>query len=245
MGVRVFDIRLSIDDDDDIGKHFDIHHGGCNLGVDFNYVLYNCMSFLLDNPSETIIMSYQDKSNSFNDPESLLETFQEYLASDGGEFKNIMYTANRVPEMRTARGKIVLLNFKEYEILNNRQNKVPGLWNMWTNCPDAQKIKLDTSCSVVNDWTPQNCPNQCETYIKSLENNMKRAKTSNTNKQLLHITYASASKGLESPLNYADTVNPEIKEWLEEQSGPADFGIVMTDFPNAQLIKEIYSKNFS
>ena len=108
MGVRVFDIRLSIDDEDDIGKHFDIHHGDCNLGVDFNYVLYNCMSFLLDNPSETIIMSYQDKKkgkDDFNDFEDdFFETLQEYYASDGGELKKIMYTANHVPDMRTARG---------------------------------------------------------------------------------------------------------------------------------------------
>merc|ERR1712241_462464 len=62
LGVRAFDIRLSYDTrDDELGDHFDIHHGIDNLDIDFDYVLYSFMSFLHDNPSETIVMSYENK----------------------------------------------------------------------------------------------------------------------------------------------------------------------------------------
>jgi len=245
LGVRAFDIRLSYDTgDSELGWHFDIHHGSDNLDIDFDYVLYSFMSFLLDNPSETIVMSYENKLDTtcgfgkipgLNceagwDRTKFQKTFQRYL--DMPSFQGLFYKGQEIPTMQEARGKIVMINFKDY---NRPAGEQFGLIEKWT------------ASSVENDYAPGCNPQSkldCDGYIDALKGNMKEAMSCVDCKQL-YITYLSAQKWPSyTPEDYSDTVNPSIQTWIEGLDVEGQLGLVMMDYPSAAIIEAVYTKNF-
>src|SRR5262249_12066678 len=106
-GIRFIDIRVKQDTHD--GKpDFGIYHGKTNLnwsGLWFSSdIVAVCNQFLVDHPTETILMSVKDEWGSTTDFEQNLKL---HLTSD-----NCLLTTF-VPALQQARGKIVL--FRRYE----------------------------------------------------------------------------------------------------------------------------------
>lgn len=67
-------------------------------------IIDDCKSFLSENPSEAILLSYK-RDDGANQEETFDTFFENYLNNDP-----IWYTENRIPNLKEVRGKIVLLN---------------------------------------------------------------------------------------------------------------------------------------
>lgn len=106
-GIRYFDIRLGGNNEDD---NPGIVHGRCYLfKKDGHYmqlsdVIGYFKTFLNEHPSEALIMLVSRGNNEATD-ESATTAFAKVLGND----PNLFYTSSRVPTLREARGKIVLL----------------------------------------------------------------------------------------------------------------------------------------
>ena len=134
--------------------------------------------------------------------------------------------------MQEARGKIVMINFKDY---NRPAGEQFGLIEKWT------------ASSVENDYAPGCNPQSkldCDGYIDALKGNLEEAMGCVDCKQL-YITYLSAQKWPSyTPEDYSDTVNPSIQTWIEGLDVEGQLGLVMMDYPSAAIIEAVYTKNF-
>lgn len=106
-GIRYFDIRLGGNNEhDDPG----IVHGGCYLFekdggyLQLSDVIGYFKTFLNEHPSEALIMLVSRGNNEATD-ESATTAFAKVMDNN----PNLFYTSSRVPTLREARGKIVLL----------------------------------------------------------------------------------------------------------------------------------------
>ena len=105
MGVRFFDIRLR-----HIEDRFMIHHGSCYVGYKFGTNVLNVFKeFLKQNPTETILMSYQEEHKAEKTTRSFEKTLQWYLGTQWE--KSMLYTGTTVPKLKDVRGKMVMINF--------------------------------------------------------------------------------------------------------------------------------------
>eukprot|EP00092_Neocalanus_flemingeri_P007360 GFUD01007947.1.p1 GENE.GFUD01007947.1~~GFUD01007947.1.p1 ORF type:complete len:274 (-),score=50.65 GFUD01007947.1:756-1547(-) len=109
MGIRYLDIRLR-----HYGDSFTIHHGPFYLFYNFDDVLGTVTSFLKKQPSETIIISYQEEHTAIPGGKSFAEVFNLYVNKPA--YKRYIYGStnqavyNNVPTLKTVRGKIVFYN---------------------------------------------------------------------------------------------------------------------------------------
>eukprot|EP01039_Chlorochromonas_danica_P001942 gene1942-2120_t len=100
-GIRFLDIRCR-----HISNVFTIHHGPYYVDLTFRQVLQACRTFLQENPTETILLLLKKEHTEENNTRSFAATFQAEYA--GEDFP--WYRGRDVPQMRLARGKIVLLS---------------------------------------------------------------------------------------------------------------------------------------
>lgn len=106
-GIRYFDIRLGKNNEHD---NPGIVHGGCYLFkknghyMQLSDVIGYFKTFLNEHPSEALIMLVSRGNNEATD-ESATTAFAKVMDDN----PNLFYTSSRVPTLREARGKIVLL----------------------------------------------------------------------------------------------------------------------------------------
>ena len=106
-GIRFLDIRVEKD-----GKRLKLVHDIADCKSPENKreklfledVIDDCKSFLSQNPSETILLSYK-RDDGANQEDTFDVFFENYLKNDP-----IWYIENRIPLLKEVRGKIVLLN---------------------------------------------------------------------------------------------------------------------------------------
>ncbi len=106
-GIRFLDIRVEKD-----GERLKLVHdiADCKRPENTREKLYledvirDCKSFLSENPTETILLSYK-RDDGANQEETFDIFFKNYLKNDP-----VWYTENRPPLLKEVRGKIVLLN---------------------------------------------------------------------------------------------------------------------------------------
>jgi len=106
-GIRYFDIRLRFHEPKE--QSMDVHHGSQKTKYTLFRVLTIFTNFLKDHPSEFIVMKTQ--------PEETIairtgEPFQAQLRFEISHFdpENRFYLEPKIPTVRQARGKIVLIN---------------------------------------------------------------------------------------------------------------------------------------
>lgn len=115
-GVRALDIRLRHVDDE-----FILEHGVVALPFAFNPDVRDVLvSFLADNPSETVLIFYQ-----VNDVGPNTRTWQETLQASMDEVPGIWMTGSTVPTLDDARGQIVLAN----DMPRVEQNEFQQSWS--------------------------------------------------------------------------------------------------------------------
>ena len=106
-GIRFLDIRV-----EKAGEKLKLVHdiADCKSPENNKEMLYldsvlaDCKSFLSENPSETILLSYK-RDDGANQEETFDVFFENYLEKD-----TVWYKENRIPTLKEVRGKIILLN---------------------------------------------------------------------------------------------------------------------------------------
>lgn len=102
FGARFLDIRLKA-----VGDELHLYHGAVDQEKTFASVLDASYSFLDAHPSETILMSVQEEQN----PSGSTKAFETLLSEAIAPKKdNYWLTANAIPTLGEARGKIVLFS---------------------------------------------------------------------------------------------------------------------------------------
>lgn len=101
-GVRYVDVRCR-----HMNDRFELYHSSFSLGDFFDTgVIVPVVSFLKQNPSETIIMLVSPEHKQKNNKKSFDDQFLEYI-NDTNEFWHL--DGNQMPILGQTRGKIVLL----------------------------------------------------------------------------------------------------------------------------------------
>ncbi|MCW2488738.1 phosphatidylinositol-specific phospholipase C [Candidatus Symbiopectobacterium sp. NZEC127] len=98
-GIRFLDIRCRA-----IDGVFTIHHGPAYQGLNFGEVLNQCISFLNQNPSETILMRVKQEYSTVSDTEFIRIFNEQY-----GNYHSRMYLNTATPSLDQVRNKIVIL----------------------------------------------------------------------------------------------------------------------------------------
>lgn len=237
-GVRFLDIRLR-----QSKNWFEIYHGIVFLGIHFGGgVLNPVKDFLNKNPTETVIISYQEELKPKDSTEKFEETMQKYINI---YLPGRAYTSNTVPTLGSVRNKVVFLNFLGHGGPNQ------GLSNP-TNF-DGNTIE--------NTWTPKCrtcaisgiCFGLCKDYINSLKQNMNQA-INDKHSNKLYITYLSAiAKGHPFPYGMSNGfgigvpgINSKVKDYIEDDVTGAvkNLGIVIFDFVRTDLAQVVYQTNY-
>jgi 1-phosphatidylinositol phosphodiesterase len=101
VGIRFLDIRCR-----HVGDTFQIYHGAIDQQISFASVRDACREFLIQFPTECIVMSVKEESTPMNVTQSFIETFRHEIEGDG----NLWLLQNQLPLLGQSRGRIVVLD---------------------------------------------------------------------------------------------------------------------------------------
>ena len=221
-GIRFFDIRLKHHDND-----FTLHHGFISLGVKLKSVLKDLTEFLKENPTETVVMSYQKAHTEENNNGVPFHVdLQKHLRKVSREY---IYSGNSMPYLGDVRGKIVLLDWNRNGRIGLQKNN-NLVENWWDDI-----MYFSWFVWYVKD----------EYYVK-LENNIESSQTSAP--RSFYLSWFSANDCKKTLLNYgprkiAKYVNPEMHRRLEKRENQGNYGIIVMDFPSDHMIQTIIKEN--
>lgn len=245
-GVRFLDIRVEKN-----GEKLKLVHdiADCksqenkmeNLYLDS--VIDDCKSFLAENPSETILLSYK-RDDGANQEETFDIFFENYLDKD-----TVWHKKNCVPSLKEVRGKIVLLNRDNIDKSNGKYTDLNTGINLstWVYQKDNIKRIYETAEILNRDegitgkaFTVQ------DLYGLTPQKKWKAAvfpfikKPPETNDIL--ITFFSCSSLFYNPKRSAKYINKKLSDIsLKKQK---KYGWIIMDYPTEKFIKEIINSNF-
>lgn len=228
-GCRFLDIRLF-----QKGEDLSVYHGSVDCNLDFNKVMDDCVTFLKDHHSETILMSVK-KEGEDKPIGTFMQTFLKYIQQD--KYKNYWNLTTRLPRLNEARGKIILLR---------RFNCDTG----------EQPIGLDTSFEDNTTFCHDMGNNEffyCEDLYKSTFRKKKNAIAEHidstkknagiqSNKNNLFMTFTSGYHIIPTPKVRAYRTNCWLEKNLDEDG--RIMGIIVSDFPKDSIIQELINNNF-
>ena len=225
VGIRFLDIRCRHIDD-----AFTIHHGSIYQNLNFNDVLTACISFLNNNPSETIIMSVKEEYDSENITRTFEETFYTYLNSTSDKW----YLGNSIPDLETVRGKIVLFRrfgCSQYIGLNATS------WDDDTTFSISNNSSMRVQDNYSNDSASEKW--------SSVTSMISEATVGDAVTLFVNFTSGYTSfLGIPSITTVSDYVNPRLETYFT-QNTYGRYGILVMDFANATRAELIYSTNFT
>ena len=220
-GIRFIDIRM---------RHYQdtlpIYHDFIYLGVYFTDVLKIVRQFLISNPRETVILSYQTEHTPGQNTKPFMYAFEKGLDSIEARY---FWLLNIVPTLGQARGKIIFLNFRHvgwYGITKFSYSTVENCWANVIYCPLACYIK--------------------DKYYEGLIRNIKNSQRIESVE--FYITYFSGNDAKKNfvygtPRQIASRVNKKMYGYLRNNRRNGNFGVVVMDYPSTDLINTIYAKN--
>ena len=245
-GIRFLDIRVERD-----GSNLKIVHdiADCKIPENKRDVLYlenvvsGCKSFLSENPSETILLSYK-RDDGANQEETFDTFFENYLEKD-----TIWYKENRIPTLGEVRGKIILLNRDNIDKSNEKYTDFNTGINLstWVYQKEnteriyevAELLGRDGAITgktfTVQDLyglTPQKKWGLAVyPFIKN------PPKTED-----ILITFFSCGSLFYSPNRSAKYINKKLSDITLEKE--KKYGWIIMDYPTKKFIKEIVNSNF-
>jgi 1-phosphatidylinositol phosphodiesterase len=108
-GIRFLDVRCKVE-----GNELKLYHGVINCRISFLDLLEDCGIFLQDHPSEFLILRVKEEDKSHQS--CFNHVYRQEINQIESRFNNIMlrrHSRNRMPKLREARGKIIILkNFQ-------------------------------------------------------------------------------------------------------------------------------------
>ncbi len=220
-GVRVFDIRAR-----HINDNFTIHHGPVYQKKNFDDVMVSMTEFLENHPRETILMRVKEEYKAKNITRSFEDTFEWY---ENKYESYIWKPTSENPTLNEVRGNIVILQ------------------NFATNPPS--KFGLDYGKFDIQDNWSLDCLKSINQNLSEKWTNIKNhiEKTKNGNRNNIYINYLSAvGNGIciisITPSYVGKITNEQTLVYIQNQK--INFtGIIIADFPGADLINEIIKLN--
>lgn len=218
-GIRYLDIRCCA-----IDGVFTIHHAEFYLNINFGDVLNECIDFLEEFSSETIIMRIKQENSSVSDKE-FVNIFNTHYA----DYHKYMYLNSSIPEISSVRGKIVILS----NVLT-----LPGIPYSSINVQDDYS---DTSLSSKRG------------KIDSFANESAK-KNRNGSNPSLYLNHCSATNPpWVSPESFARALLPNLTRDFKEglgaeqvdnsQNEAPHIGIIAMDFYTSNLVTEVVKRN--
>jgi 1-phosphatidylinositol phosphodiesterase len=100
-GIRFIDIRCR-----HVGDNLLIYHGVIDQRTTFTEVRDVCRKFLMQHPSECIVMSVKEESTAKDNSRSFAETFVDTTKNDG----KLWHVSRKIPQLGSVRNRIVLVD---------------------------------------------------------------------------------------------------------------------------------------
>lgn len=243
-GFRYLDIRLGIDvNNGDL--QYNLYHNflkclqGSNIWnkpLTFNIVMDNCVQFLKDNPSETVLLVVKKEHGDIS-----VSDFESYLNDCLSAYGDSVLLTDSVPTMGQSRGKVVLFRRYEDEACLKNKSGIPLSWVNQGNieiAPCAYELNGDnTSKFYVQDRYNYDTEDKWIAFCETME----ATDVLNKSGPVINFLSTSGSPEFDFPLKYAKDLN---KLFLENYSNKRVSGWIIVDFGNYDLAKTIYSSNF-
>ena len=245
-GIRFLDIRVEKDGDKlklvhDIADCKNPSNTREKLYLDS--VINDCKSFLSNNPSETILLSYK-RDDGANQEDTFDTFFENYLNNNP-----IWYKENRVPVLKEVRGKIVLLNRDNIDKSNPKYTDFNTGINLSTWVYQKENIEkiyetaellsrsgaLTGKSFTVQDLyglTPQ------KKWALALSPFIKNPPETDD----ILITFFSCASLFYNPKRSAKYINKKLEDITLGKA--KKYGWIILDYPTERFIKEIVNSNF-
>ncbi len=239
LGVRFLDIRLKL-----IDGRLRAYHGPQDCFYTFDSILEGIQDFLVQNGSETILVSIHNEANGGE------EAFATAVDKTINKENSWWYTENSIPTIKNVRGKAVLI--RKYG--GNSSLGIDWFTHRKNNSP-----RHDNGKAIIQDaYNPGNSKDSQSkkitmkrTYIKDLiqeaikkHNDGSKMMYVNGSNMMTESLYDFKDNSVLTPKYYADKINPFLKETLEKDS-KGYVGVIPMDFVvNSELTRLIIRRNF-
>lgn len=226
-GVRFFDIRLQLRDDE-----LKVVHGIVDQKLDFSNVLNDFKVFLNNHPSEGLIVSIKKESQDKNSS----TTFEEGLKKRLANYSNLWNLDRNLPEtLGQIRGKIYLVSrYKDNSI------GLPAYDGWIEHDADATTNTFDILESNLH----------VQDYFKIKDIEMKKKEIlscfeySKSSLDSLTLNFTSCYFLNSFPPTYAGSTAKIINNWVSEQiKNEKNLGVIVSDFVTSDFCEQIYKRN--
>lgn len=216
-GVRFLDIRP---------RHYrnrlPIFHGVSYQRTYFDQVLKDTVAFLTEYPSETVVMRVKEEYEPYQNTRSYYKSVAEVVRQIG---EHCFLRSSSLPTLGEARGKIIIL--QQF----SSQGEGPDF-----GPPYPGRMSISDAYQVSDDavkWA-------------EVERHLEVAKKGDPERA--YLTYCSGSHWLlYTPEALARKINPRVLNYLNTKSLAGrmrSVGIVIMDFPGAELVRQIVLDNW-
>lgn len=226
IGVRFLDIRCR-----HLKNRFVIHHGPISQNQGFEEVLLTCRRFLQQHPGECIIMSVKEEYIPEKCSRSFAQTFNTYIQQQ----PSLWYLGETVPDLKEARGKIVLLRRFASPVTLGIDASGWKLNNTFNIAGNRANLRVEDNF-IVSDT-----PGKWKSFCSFLD------EARRSDKHTLYIGFASGYKPLlfniPSITAVARDINSAITAYFSSNTR-GRFGIIPMDFADPARVRLIVNTNF-
>lgn len=224
-GIRFLDIRCLYVADPEKGRtqniYFPIRHGTVFQNIFLEEVQAQCIAFLIENPSETIIMNVQMEYEGNGDQ------FRDKFLEITGPYTNYWYTQSSTPTLGACRGKIVLVRAYDSAANKGWTKKSDGTFagGLEWNGFNIDGLSSNNIFYTQNGWAAWSGTEKGEEVKKYI---------ALAGRDSSHITLNFSSYAKDSgPWGNAMGMNPMLQNFLQTynpQSWAINLGVIPIDF---------------
>lgn len=226
IGVRYLDIRTRHYKD-----AFTIHHGAVYQNQNFDDVLDAVISFLNNNPTETVMLSVKEEHTPADNTRPYEETFNWYVNKNPDKW----LMTNHIPTLGEARGKIVLV--RRFSAAQLPKGIDATAWQENTT------FTIDNAASLkIQDYYKVSDRNKKWTDIQTMYH-----EANSSNPSWLYINFTSGYNpglfGIPNIRTIANDINPKVDQFFTANTR-GRFGITVMDFITREHASKIIATNF-
>lgn len=224
-GVRYLDIRCR-----HVDNAFAVYHGPFSQMMTFADVISVCTQFLLDNPTECIVMSVKEESTPSHDTRSFEATFGSYVEKDSERWN----LGAEVPTLNDARGKLVLLRQFPANKLPKGIDATDWPVNATFTINGPAKLRVQDLYIV-----PDNLAK-----VNAIQSHYSDAASATDDVLYLNFTsgYRRGSLGIPDIRIVSNYINPSVSQYLTANRR-GRFGISIMDFADEAICALIIATN--
>ncbi len=228
-GVRYFDVRCR-----NFGDQFLIYHGSIDQDQTFDDVVATMYAFLDAHPHETLIVSIKEELAAQGATLSFEQVFASYVAQHPERW----YLGDTLPDLGSARGKLVLLRRFDATQLPLGIAADPAVWtdNATFSIAGATDLRIEDEYMVSDDaakWAA----------ITSLFGEA-RAETEPATLYLAYTSGYQMIQGLPNIPSVSDTIGAMIDTFFADPANThVRLGVVVMDFVTTSRAHAVLSAN--